>query len=55
MKDIINQRLTTLRNEYNVGLERLKEPEEKKIQLNERLLRISGAIQGLEEILKNER
>jgi hypothetical protein len=35
-------------------LEKLKELEEKKIQLNETLLRISGAIQELEEVLKKQ-
>ncbi len=55
MKDIINQRLTILRSEYSAGLEKMKELEEKKIQLSETLLRISGAIQELEEVLKIEK
>lgn len=55
MKDIIDQRLTTLRTEYSAGLEKLKELEEQKTQLNRTLLRISGAIQELEEILKKQK
>ncbi len=55
MKDIINQRLTILRAEYSARLEKLKELEEQKIQLNKTLLKISGAIQELEEVLKNEK
>lgn len=55
MKDIIDQRLSRLRAEYSAGLEKLKELEEQKTQLNKTLLRISGAIQELEDILKKEK
>jgi prefoldin subunit 5 len=46
----MNQRLDQLRAEYNVGRQQLQQLDRKRQQLRDTLLRISGAIQVLEEI-----
>jgi len=54
MNDQINKRLEELKKEFANGQEMLAETERKKSNLEKTLLRISGAIQALEE-LKAER
>ncbi len=51
MKDQLNQRLTALRAEFEAGQKMLAELEAKQTSLRESMLRISGAIQVLEEVL----
>ena len=46
----MNQRLVELRAEYNVGRQQLRQLERKRQRLRDTLLRISGAIQVLEEM-----
>jgi predicted nuclease with TOPRIM domain len=53
MRAKLEQRLQELRSEYNAGQKALMEIETKQIKLRETLLRISGAIQVLEEELKS--
>ncbi len=54
MREKLEKRLTTLRNEFNAGQTRLQELETELNNLQQTLLRISGAIQVLEEELQNE-
>ncbi len=51
MKEQLEQRLATLKNEFESGQKMLTELETKKAKIAETLLRISGAIQVLEELL----
>ncbi len=51
MYNLTNQRLTQLKTEFESGQTMLAELETKQAQLRETLLRISGAIQVLEELL----
>ncbi|NEN97633.1 MAG: hypothetical protein F6K50_19515 [Moorea sp. SIO3I7] len=51
MKQQLEQRLTSLKTEFESGQTMLTELEAKKANLTETLLRISGAIQVLEEML----
>ncbi len=51
MKDQLEQRLKGLRAEFEAGQQMLAEMEGKRTSLKESLLRISGAIQVLEEEL----
>jgi hypothetical protein len=51
MKEQLEQRLQQLRAEYETGQKMLVEIEQKKVNLEQTLLRISGAIQVLEEML----
>ena len=51
MKDDIEQRLTALRQEYDKGQQLLVTKQEEVADLQQQLLRISGAIQVLEELL----
>jgi predicted nuclease with TOPRIM domain len=50
MQDAIQSRLESLRQEMSKGRERLQELEQQQQQLRDTLLRISGAIQVLEEL-----
>lgn len=54
MKEQLAQRLQTLRAEYDSGQKLLAELDAKKAQVTETMLRISGAIQVLEEVLASE-
>ena len=51
MKDEILRRIEKLKHEYSLGEKALKDLEAKQFSLRETLLRISGAIQVLEELL----
>lgn len=51
MKEKLQQRLQTLKSEFEAGQKVLAELEEKQTNLRQTLLRISGAIQVLEEVL----
>jgi predicted nuclease with TOPRIM domain len=51
MREQVESRLKTLRNEFEMGQVRLRELEAQQSHLRETLLRISGAIQILEEVL----
>lgn len=50
MDDQINTRLAELKHDFELGESRLRELEMQQAALRETLLRISGAIQVLEEI-----
>jgi predicted nucleic acid-binding Zn-ribbon protein len=50
----LDQRLRNLREEYRLGEEQLRALEERKRELQNTLQRISGAIQVLEELLREE-
>ncbi len=52
MRERIEKRLEQLKSEYESGQKMLAETEAKAAQLRETLLRISGAIQVLEEELQ---
>ncbi|HRI68892.1 MAG TPA: hypothetical protein PK156_31900 [Polyangium sp.] len=54
MKDRVEERLRELRSELESGRALLEEIETKKANLQSTLLRISGAIQVLEELLASE-
>jgi len=51
MKERLEKRLKELKTEFNSGREMQKEFETKRLELESRMLRISGAIQVLEEEL----
>lgn len=51
MREKLEQRLTELRAEYESGQRALAELEQKQVTLRDTVLRISGAIQVLEEEL----
>jgi predicted nuclease with TOPRIM domain len=51
MKEKLQQRLQSLKSEFEDGQKILAELEAKQVSLRETLLRISGAIQVLEEVL----
>jgi hypothetical protein len=53
MKDQLETRLQQLKTEFESGQKMLAELEQKRINLEQTLLRISGAIQVLEELLSN--
>jgi hypothetical protein len=55
MKTKVEERLQELRNELDSGRALLDEMETKKANLQSTLLRISGAIQVLEELLASEK
>jgi predicted nuclease with TOPRIM domain len=51
MQEQLQERLDALKKEFAIGQARLQELEMQQAQLRETLLRISGAIQVLEELL----
>ena len=51
MRDQMEQRLEELRGEYEAGQKMLADLEQKRMSLEQTMLRISGAIQVLEEML----
>ncbi len=53
MKQQLNQRLQALKSEFEAGQKMMTELEEKQANLRVTLLRISGAIQVLEELLSD--
>lgn len=53
MKEKLEKRLESLKGEYEAGKKMLADLEAKEDSLRETLLRISGAIQVLEEMLGN--
>jgi predicted nuclease with TOPRIM domain len=53
MKEQMQQRLTELKAEYEAGQKMLADLEAKQINLQQTLLRISGAIQVVEELLND--
>lgn len=55
MKEQLQQRLDELKKEFDAGQSRLQEMEMQGARLRETLLRISGAIQVLEETLAAEK
>jgi hypothetical protein len=54
MREQIEQRLQQLKAEFETGQKMLAELEQKKANLEQTLLRISGALQVLEELLTAE-
>lgn len=54
MKEQLQQRLRQLKQEFEAGQKMLAELEAKQNNLQQTLLRISGAIQVLEELLNEE-
>lgn len=52
MRDQLQRRLEALKNEFNAGRARSADLEQQQATLHQTLLRISGAIQVLEEELK---
>lgn len=54
MREILQQRLETLKAEYEKGQSRLREVQLQEAQLHETLLRIGGAIQVVTELLEQE-
>ena len=54
MRDVIEQRLSALKAEFEAGKQMLAELETRQTHLRETMLRISGAIQVLEEMLGPE-
>lgn len=53
MREQIEQRLQQLKSEYEAGQKMLAELAEKDAQLRATMLRITGAMQVLEELLKS--
>lgn len=54
MRDQMEQRLEELKGEYEAGQKMLADLEQKRMTLEQTMLRISGAIQVLEEMLASE-
>jgi predicted nuclease with TOPRIM domain len=54
MQDKLHQRLQALKGEYEAGQKMLVDLETKQTTLRDTLLRISGAIQVLEELIAHE-
>ncbi len=54
MKEQVERRLQELRSEFETGQKMLAELEQRKAGVEQTLLRISGAIQVLEEMLAGE-
>ncbi len=51
MREQLQARLATLQREFEIGQTRLNELDQQRMSLQETLLRISGAIQVLSELL----
>ena len=51
MQEHLQQRLDELKKEFEIGQNRLQEMDRQQAHVRETLLRISGAIQVLEELL----
>ena len=51
VQEHLQQRLDELKKEFEIGQNRLQELDRQQAQVRETLLRISGAIQVLEEVL----
>lgn len=54
MREQLEQRLDVLKTEYQSGQKMLADLDAKRTEVRETLLRISGAIQVLEEVLKHD-
>lgn len=54
MKEQLTSRLAELKAEYESGQKMLADLERRQMELQQTLLRISGAIQVLEELLEKE-
>jgi len=54
MRDRLEQRLTELRNELVAGQKMSNELDAKRLELQTTMLRITGAIQVIEEVLQGE-
>lgn len=54
MREQLEQRLTELKSEFEAGQKMLADLEAKKAELQATLLRISGAIQVIEEMLTQD-
>ena len=52
MKDEVERRLSELRSEFEAGQQMLAELETREANVRQSMLRISGAIQALEEVLE---
>ena len=55
MEEQLQKRLEELKKDFEIGQTRLKELETEQAYVRETLLRISGAIQVLEEALRNNK
>lgn len=55
MEQQLQKRLEELKKDFEIGQTRLKELETEQTYVRETLLRISGAIQVLEEALRNNK
>jgi len=55
MEEQLQKRLEQLKKDFEIGQARLKELETEQAYVRETLLRISGAIQVLEEALRNNK
>ncbi|HSN77445.1 MAG TPA: hypothetical protein VL334_20430 [Anaerolineae bacterium] len=55
LREELQNRLEVLRKEFEAGQVRLRDLEMQEVHLRETLLRISGAIQVLEELLQPDR
>lgn len=54
MKEILEGRLNALKTEFEAGQKMMVELEEKRVNLERTMLRISGAIQVVEELLDKQ-
>lgn len=54
MKERLEERLKALKTEFEAGQEMLADLESKQVNLQQTMLRISGAIQVLEELLAQD-
>lgn len=55
MKERIEERITELKSEFENGQKLLEDLDVKRANLNQTLLRISGAIQALEELIPEDK